>query len=182
MSTRKTSLFYAVLIAIASHRRRMVIASRLDLTPASSAQTVAVPPMNSAPLAGAIDATTFRNIAKTQIPTVVNIRTESRAAHPGPDRVLRAAAGAAATTCCGGSSAVVAAAPDSPQDGAAGRGGVRPRRISSTQGPAPGFIIDKAGFILTNNHVVDGAEKIRCRSSAPRATRSTRPRSSATTR
>ena len=34
--------------------------------------------MNSAPLAGAIDAATFRNIAKAQIPTVVNIRTESR--------------------------------------------------------------------------------------------------------
>src|SRR6476469_4767600 len=78
MSTRKTSVFYAVLIAIASVAVGMVIASRLDLTPASSAQTVAMPPMNSAPLAGAIDATTFRNIAKSQIPTVVNIRTESR--------------------------------------------------------------------------------------------------------
>src|SRR4051812_25992898 len=78
MSTRKTSVFYAVLIAIASIAVGMVIASRLDLTPASSAQAVSIPPMNSAPLAGAIDATTFRNIAKTQIPTVVNIRTESR--------------------------------------------------------------------------------------------------------
>ena len=80
MSTRKTSLFYAVLIAVASMAVGMVIASRLDLTPASSAQTVAVPPMNSAPLTGAIDATTFRNIAKAQIPTVVNIRTEVAAA------------------------------------------------------------------------------------------------------
>src|SRR3954465_5175834 len=78
MSTRKTSVFYAVLIAIASIAVGMVIASRLDLTPASSAQAVSIPPMNSAPLAGAIDATTLRNIAKTQIPTVVNIRTESR--------------------------------------------------------------------------------------------------------
>jgi len=78
MSTRKTSVFYAVLIAVASIAVGMVIASRLDLTPASSAQAVSIPPMNSAPLAGAIDAATFRNIAKTQIPTVVNIRTESR--------------------------------------------------------------------------------------------------------
>src|SRR6476659_2877935 len=78
MSTRKTTLFYAVLIAIASLAVGMVIASRLDLTPASSAQMVAMPAMNSTPLAGAIDATTFRNIAKAQIPTVVNIRTESR--------------------------------------------------------------------------------------------------------
>ena len=78
MSTRKTSLFYAVLIAIASVAVSMVIASRLDLTPASAAQAVSIPPMNSAPLAGAIDATTFRNIAKAQIPTVFNIRTAPR--------------------------------------------------------------------------------------------------------
>src|SRR4030095_1351947 len=78
MSTRKTTFFYAVLIAIASLAVGMVIASRLDLTPTSSAQMVAVPAMNSTPLGGPIDATTFRNIAKSQIPTVVNIRTESR--------------------------------------------------------------------------------------------------------
>ena len=78
MTTRKTTAFYSVLIATASLAVGMVIASRLDLTPASSAQNVSVPAMNSSPLAGPIDATTFRSIAKTQIPTVVNIRTESR--------------------------------------------------------------------------------------------------------
>ena len=57
----------------------MVIASRLDLTPASSAQTIAVPPMNSAPITGPLDAQTFRNIAKAQSPMVVNIRTEMKA-------------------------------------------------------------------------------------------------------
>ena len=56
MSTRKTTLFYALLIAVASLAVGMVIASRLDLTPASSAQTIAVPPMNSAPVTGALDA------------------------------------------------------------------------------------------------------------------------------
>ena len=79
MSTRKTTLFYAILIAVASVAVGMVIASRLDLAPASGAQTVNVPATNSAPLTGAIDASTFRNIAKSQIPTVVNIRTEARA-------------------------------------------------------------------------------------------------------
>ena len=53
MSTRKTTLFYALLIAVASLAVGMVIASRLDLTPASSAQTFAAPPMNSAPVTGA---------------------------------------------------------------------------------------------------------------------------------
>ena len=79
MSTRKTTLFYALLIAVASMAVGMVLASRLDLTPASSAQSIAVPPMNSAPLTGALDAQTFRNIAKAQTPMVVSIRTEMTA-------------------------------------------------------------------------------------------------------
>src|SRR5204862_7501780 len=79
MSTRKTTLFYALLIAVASLAVGMVIASRLDLTPPSSAQTIAVPPVNSAPITGPLDAQTFRNIAKANTPMVVNIRTEMKA-------------------------------------------------------------------------------------------------------
>src|SRR5471032_2689262 len=79
MSTRKTTLFYSLLIAVASLAVGMVIASRLDLTPASSAQTLAIPAMNSAPLTGPLDASTFRNIAKAATPMVVNIRTEMKA-------------------------------------------------------------------------------------------------------
>ena len=33
-----------------------------------------------------------------------------------------------------------------------------PRGASS---PAPGFIVDKNGYIITNNHVVDGVDHIR---------------------
>src|SRR5437773_7659408 len=79
MSTRKTTLFYALLIAVSSFAVALVIASRFDLTPASSAQTLTVPPMNSAPITGPIDAQTFRNVAKAQSPMVVNIRVESKA-------------------------------------------------------------------------------------------------------
>src|SRR4051812_49962799 len=78
MSTGKTSAFYIVLTAVAGMAVGMVITSRLDLTPASSAQTVGVPAINSAPLSGPIDATTFRNIAKLNAPAVVNIQTEVR--------------------------------------------------------------------------------------------------------
>jgi serine protease Do len=150
MSTRKTTLFYAVLIAIASVAVGMVIASRLDLTPASSAQMVAMPAMNSTPLGGPIDATTFRNIAKTQIPTVVNIRTESRQrtqdlteffGGQGGDELLR--------RFFGGQN------PDTQR---------QPRRRAPqgqlTEGAGTGFVIDKAGYILTNNHVIEGADKI----------------------
>ena len=49
MSTRKTTLFYAVLLAIASVAIGMVLAARLDLSPTSSAQPLTTaPPANSA--------------------------------------------------------------------------------------------------------------------------------------
>ena len=63
MTSRKTTLFYAVLISLASLAVGMVIASRLDLAPTSSAQVVNVPVKNSAPLSGPVDASTFKNIA-----------------------------------------------------------------------------------------------------------------------
>src|SRR5215813_10936624 len=78
MSNRKTTLFYALLIAVASLAVGMVIASRLDLSPESSAQTVAATPYNNAPITGGLTATTFRDVAKAVTPAVVNIRTESR--------------------------------------------------------------------------------------------------------
>ena len=77
MSNRKTSLFYALLIAVVSLAVGMVIASRLGLSPESSAQT-SLPPQNSKPVSGPIDATTFRTIAKAVTPAVVNIRTETK--------------------------------------------------------------------------------------------------------
>jgi serine protease Do len=141
MSTRKTTLFYVALIAVASVAIGMVIASRLDLSPASTAQTVSVPEMNSAPLSGPIDAQTFRTIARAQIPMVVNIATEQRQRTRelteffGGDELFRRFFG-------------------EPQ----GRSAPREETV---QGAGTGFLIDKSGLILTNNHVVEGATRIR---------------------
>jgi serine protease Do len=143
MSTRKTTLFYIVLIAIASAAVGMVISSQWGLPQASSAQTVNVPAANTAPLSGPVDATTFRNIAKSQGPVVVNIRTSARMRREmtdGGEDLLRRFFGT--------------------QPPGRGRGRGVPDEPEILQGAGTGFIIDKSGFIITNNHVVEDADDI----------------------
>jgi serine protease Do len=163
MFTRKSSLFYIVLTSVGSIAIGMVIAARLDLTPASSAQSVSVPAINSAPLTGPIDATTFRNIAKLNAPAVVNIQTEVRARNRdltdyfagggGGDDLLR--------KFFGGDEPQAPAPRGRNRGQGQGQGQGRGSDAPVMEGAGTGFIIHKTGLILTNNHVVEGAETIR---------------------
>jgi serine protease Do len=173
MSTRKTTLFYALLIAVSSLAVGMVIASRFDMAPASAAQSLQAPPMNSAPVTGPIDAQTFRNVAKAQQPMVVNIRTESKAKNQDLSEFFGGGGG-------GGDDLFrrFFGQPNDPdeqdappqrggrggQGGQGGQGGGQGRRApreQTTVAAGTGFIIsDQQGLILTNNHVIEGATKI----------------------
>ena len=140
MPTRRTTVFSMVLIAVASMAVGMVLTSRLDLSSSSAAQSFSLPLMNSDPVTGTIDAQTFRRIATAQTPMVVNIRTESRRLTQdltdffGGDDMFRRFFG-------------------QPEPR-------RQPREEFTQGAGTGFVIGEDGFILTNNHVVEGATKI----------------------
>jgi serine protease Do len=146
MSTSKSGFFYSTLIALVSLVAGMVIASKLDLTPTSFA-AVKVPATNSAPITGVIDATTFRTIAHDQSPTVVSVIITGHSKGPSLDQFFNG---------------------PNPFDNrrggrGSGRGGSNGGGADQEvpiEGAGSGFIIDKAGFILTNNHVIQDADSI----------------------
>ncbi len=134
MSTKRSTVFYGILIGFTCVVAGMVIASRLDMAPASLAGSLNVPETNSEPLDGPLDAGTFRRIAHDAGPAVVSIRTEGTRERRGSLRDLF---------------------PGLPEGL-----GEDPQQPQFVQGAGSGFIIDKEGYILTNRHVIEGADKV----------------------
>ena len=135
--TKRTSIFTAVLVGIMSLVVGMVLASRLDLTPGSDAQPMAVPEANSEPISGAVDATTFRRITPADLNVAISLQTRAAARRRDTTDLFE----------------------NNPFLG--NRRGQQRGTPPPREGSGTGFIIDKAnGYILTNNHVVEGAEEI----------------------
>ncbi|HEY1308486.1 MAG TPA: trypsin-like peptidase domain-containing protein [Vicinamibacterales bacterium] len=140
MRTRIRAFFGVSLIAALA---AIVLAARSSSIPLSLAQSSAAGPdaRVAATSAGSVvNADTFRNIARAQMPMVVNIRTESRRATRDlsdffDNDLLQRFFGS----------------PEAPGGGP---------REQITEAAGTGFIIEKTGRILTNNHVVAGATKI----------------------
>ncbi len=147
MATRSNTLFSGMLIAVTSVAIGLVLAARLDLVSDSAAQTfnaapapLALAQANSQPITGQLGANTFRDIAEAQSPMVVNISIESR--RPARDR----------NRFFGGDQDELFRRffGDPPE-------GEEERR---TQSAGTGFVIDRSGLIVTNNHVVADATRI----------------------
>ncbi len=121
----------------------LIVAGSMTPTPASSA-TDARPVMRAAPGGPALSPgpISFADVAERLNPAVVNIDATSRGTTRTPGRFRGLPV------------------PDSPEmfDRTDDRERGGPRR-----GEGTGFIIDAAGYILTNHHVIDGADRIMVR-------------------
>ena len=145
--TRRFLVVSVSLTATVAFLIGLVIAGSLSPTPAHSAPTPPVVPTRSiGPRGGPAGVASFADIAERLNPSVVNVDAVSR----GGQRPRRFGIDG----------------PDSPDTF-----GRLPDREGPRRGAGTGFLIDREGYILTNHHVIEGADRITVRLSDGRTLR-----------
>jgi serine protease Do len=147
-----TGRFAAITVCLAMAIGAMiglVLAGNLTPAPAHSAPKARVVASSTPRAASPNPAVSFADVADRLNPAVVTIDASARGS-----RYRRLGSGGT---------------PDPSQDGL-GRGGERDRD-GPRRGAGTGFLVDAGGHILTNHHVVDGAERIIVRLSDGRSLR-----------
>jgi serine protease Do len=148
--TRRFLVVTVSLAATVAFLVGLIVAGSMTPAPAMSATTPRTPVRALASVTGSPDAISFADVAERLNPAVVNIDATSRGSAARQGRRLL---------------------PDSPDlfDRQQEREREGPRRGAGT-----GFLIDADGLILTNHHVIEGADRIMVRLTDGRNLRATR--------
>ena len=136
MATGKNTLFSGALIAVTATAIGLVIASRLDLVSSSAAQTFQTPQTAAAAVLPVVDTAPI-----TGQLTATTFRDIAAAQSPMVVNIQTATR-------------------RSGEDPLLRRFFGDPSEESFSRSAGTGFVIDRAGYIVTNNHVVEGATKI----------------------
>ena len=144
MNTRARTIASFFSVAMAAMLLGAVVTTQIHRPETALARSLE-PALLGAPTvprpSGPVTLDTFRDVARLQTPGVVNVNTTKRASRRGGQDPLRDFL------------------PDDLMErffGPQGQGGDAPSQRSL----GSGFVVDKEGYILTNRHVIEGADKI----------------------
>jgi serine protease Do len=146
----KRALSFSALIA-AAVVFGMVVASSVNITPRSEAQREATPA--TAHSRAGVGLPSFADIAQEAMPSVVSITSTD---------IVKGAQGRRYANPFGGEGDPFEFFFGQPPGGGQRRGQPDDEEHKQVQG-GTGFIISEDGYIVTNNHVIDGADKIEVR-------------------
>ncbi len=149
MKTRTLTVASFFSVAMAATLLGALYTTQVRRPQAAQAATVATAEAGTARAAAPFGLDTFRDIAKATTPGVVNINTSKVVRLPRYRDPFHGYQGEDLMERFFGT----------PQDQGSGRGTQREQRRTQTS-LGSGFVVDKDGYILTNRHVIEGADEV----------------------